>query len=362
MPKLLTILTFTLLIFEHNRLAAGPVEELLENRSRPTMAQVKEVYDARGSNPMRLSEFYGSSWRLELIQKNDFAAFVAMLERAFPGGTYYELGRDAVFIGDVLDAFYISIGQPGRVRRLDASAPSFAAKNWQLTYGFLKTNGLDLDSGVPEWPHVIFDTTSFNKQFGVGTGVGGSQSVQLVEAGYRHFAGLHGNVTDLLRYFNFVSVGGAPSTAWPDMRLPKSNVDDYFARQASEIAKQPTSTFAFDSPFYCDLSGLTYTDAWHGPFSVFSEVPNHGVTTFEGRSMALSYRQEILAEMFSIYEVVSKPEFLTRVQEQARLYGFEFPLTRVHQLEAPQKIKKLQIKATKRPKKPTDDCDSGFIK
>jgi hypothetical protein len=78
--------------------------------------------------------------------------------------------------------------------------------------------------------------------------------------------------------------------------------------------------------------------------------------------MALSYRQEILAEMFSIYEVVSKPEFLTRVQEQARLYGFEFPLTRVHQLEAPQKIKKLQIKATKRPKKPTDDCDSGFIK
>ena len=122
---------------------ADPIKDLIDGKSRPTMAQVEAVAGSSEKDP-----FGGSptacGYVEKLISTETIARGIAAMEVAFPGASLFELGRDASILGDIFDAFYRSIGQPERVKRLDASRPSFTHSNYKRTYGFLKTNGFDV--------------------------------------------------------------------------------------------------------------------------------------------------------------------------------------------------------------------------
>lgn len=311
------------LLFLTPVLAQAPAE-LIDRPTRPSMGEIKALFEQSDINPFDYRGIDFPELRLSMIHSSTFAAAIAVFEQTFPGATFYELGRDSVFIGDAMDAFYLAIGQEGRVKRLDASAQSFARADWELVYDFMKGAGIDLDpSKTIEWPHVVFDTTSFSERGGIGMNGGASQSRALVQAGFKYYTDHGGNPADLLPFFNFISIGGAYGKNWGEMRSSKFSAEKVFTEQLSKI-----SDLGFTRPFYCEMNGLTYTNPWHNYFGPFARLENGDVVTETGLLSAPRERTNILWEMFEAYRIMSTPEMRKLVWQEASQRGFVFPARR----------------------------------
>src|SRR5262245_57581541 len=90
---------------------AGP-QELLALQRRPTMTEFIQAHDPwPAQNPYKNAvvemEYTSKLFNLRVRMP----ALIAQFEKAFPGATYYSLGRDAAGAADALDAFYLSLGQ-----------------------------------------------------------------------------------------------------------------------------------------------------------------------------------------------------------------------------------------------------------
>ena len=297
------------------------LDKLLRQERRPTIAEfVAKMHEAYGKMPEKNP--FGASSRIR-SSAGAVADMVAQLEHAYPGGTWLPLGRDAVLIADFLESFYTSIGQPNRVHRLDASGTSFPhyrdaspatfGKDRPILYGFLKSNGLDLDHPEKQPPFIMIDVTSYQRT---------SQSRQLVEAAFKTWTDLGHDPKDLFDHVNFVGLpmglGGQFISETRDLDGTKA------ALKAATSDEGPQEIL-----YLGGASGLTYTAGWHEMFRDFERQPNGRVTTTPGTPAADHYRNEILADMYDVVALTSSPVFLQSVKDAAkRTYNYEFPTER----------------------------------
>jgi hypothetical protein len=293
------------------------LSRLLSQPGRPTVADVKTLLETLPAlqEPKFGNTSSNKDHSLEQRIYSEGARVIAQLEYLFPGATIAPLGRDAAILGDIVDAFYQSIGQQGRVQRLNASTSSFKNDpNGTLALEFLKSNGLNLDRDYQGPPFIIFDRTSYSAN---------SQTTQLINAGYRAYAAEHGEVESLLRRFNLVSShDGNQSKMMP--LTNKASIDNYFKAVETHVRQTKSS------PSHVIGLGTTLVDspAWHDTFGAFYNEGNR-IVTRPGTLANEQIRRSVLAEMHLAIKIVSSPEFLERVKAQARELGFEFPMHRI---------------------------------
>ncbi len=289
---------------------------LVESPTRPKMEEVALLISVC---PGWKAGSQGSFRIQRLREGTEFPLFIAALERAFPGGVYYSLGRDAVLVGDILDAFYLGLGQPGRSRRLDVSHPSFRTDD-SLVDEFLVQNDINPGRNKDPYPRVAFDVTSFSKYAGVGGGA--SQSVRVVQAGFRLAKKNQINLKSLPAHFNFVSIGGGSfyKKAFDD---PQFDLADFVHAQRATVVDRE-----FDFPAHCNLMNYAYTGEWHGLFGPIKEMAGGKVGTEPGEPYSLGSRRDILNEMIGAYQIATDPRFRGAVRVAAQTLGFNFPMER----------------------------------
>lgn len=307
------------------------LDDLLDQHARPTIEQINSV------EPLPAD---GDAIINSQIMK-DMPKIIAAFEKAFPGATFYELGRDAVYMGDILDAFYTSIGQPGRIKRLDASNTSFSPDD-EITYQFLKSSGIDVSKIHEGYPIVVFDTTSFSHRGGIGSS-GASQSVLVIRSAYRAYVEAGGKASDLVPQLNFISVGGMYSGRSDiiDFASPRFDLDKFIDFQKSTASEE-----GFALPLFIDASMFAYSHAdWHPMFGPFYKNEK-GLTVARlpepGSKSTKSTKSKILAAMVEARDTANHSLFLKMVQLEAAKLGYKFPLQRATQL---QEISKKELAA-----------------
>jgi hypothetical protein len=293
--------------------------------------------------------------------------YIALLEYAFPGATWAPLGRDAVQMGDFLDAFYTSIGQPGRVARLNASGNSLTGESQQNYLQFLASAGLKLTDLANQPPFVIMDRSSYNESQG-------AQVSKLIMAVYDHYSANGGRPVDLVSRVNAISIS---HTRGANFYLnSKHNIQSYFSNIVADYAEPPQIAALVSAPITKrfglfqrgglalqrwfnrlrynmartaagravnkgrpreilvipeSLGGaLIDTLQWHNTFGNFAWKDGR-FEAVPGTPFDSATRQAILATNFEVFQIVSEPSFLEQVKQEARNLGYEFNVERANQ-------------------------------
>lgn len=86
---------------------------------------------------------------------------LALLEIAYPGASYFQMGRDGALFGDFLEIYYDQYGHHDRVYRLFASGPTVRGLDEKTGPQFLISNGLLKRKG---YPILFVDNTGWSGQ------------------------------------------------------------------------------------------------------------------------------------------------------------------------------------------------------
>ncbi len=245
--------------------------------------------------------------------ENEIPRAVASMERAYPGAVWYGLGRDAFFPTDAFDSFFTYIGQPGKVRRLPASAPSFDKKNDKEVVGFLEKHGIILKDFLKadSKPVLIFDITSYNKR-------GPSQSRQIMRAAYQHWTEvLEQDPKVLLEKLNFVSISGSMASETDRFQNITKSFDLAKYLKRVEFDAGPVPILSLEKR----LNKTTYTPGWHGMFGRFRPTEDGLYDTTLGDEAPTSTRLVILAELFGIIQKTMNDRFVGLVIDSAKSLG-----------------------------------------
>lgn len=205
-------------------------EKLLQNPTRPTLAQVDAVLsEIPDEDPYsRKTE----QWINLMIQHGP--NILANMERTYPGAKWVFLGRDVAAWADFFEAFYESIGQKGRVSRVGVSKASFASvgNDKKTLFELMQANGLDVDDALDTengHPFIFVDTVSGGR---------GRQGRQLLDAIY----------TEVI----------ASKGLKPSQLLPRINI---FGLEVSTFPGGTESHQGGEKEFVQDLLGQEYDTA-----------------------------------------------------------------------------------------------------
>jgi hypothetical protein len=288
--------------------SAGQAEldALLTQKARPT---IRQVIEAAGSELVAKIQHTsnGTNDVMRFRQIEQLPKIIAFMEKAFPGALWAPLGRDAVIFGDLLDAFYLSIGQSGRVSRLNASGGGVKGATSDQLVRFLESAGLDLDN-FKKRPFVGIDYTSYNQN---------SQSFMLLSAAYHAYVAKGGNPKELIPYVNFFALKDlAPNAAHTtDEALSTFFKRDLYYEGLGNIF----------SIFQLNVGKWTHSEAWHYTFGSLAETPEGRFEATLGQDLPGTHFY-IISQMLEIYRRVSAPEFQLAVQKAAGELGYEFPI------------------------------------
>lgn len=321
------------------------LEALLSERTRPSMSQIVAIL---GMPPKRI-ELAGDRWlsAAEAVRRNfesqldtvkDLPRVIAFMEKAFPGATWAPLGRDAVIFGDLLDAFYLSIGQPNRVSRLNASTASFAGASQRDIIRFMKEAGLDLGNVRQGRPFVCLDRTNYRDV---------SQSSQLMRAVYSEYEASGRKASSLLKRVNFIGLSSSAASYQSSLTW----LAQYFS-SLSVISSRPSSILQLP------VGQWTDSQPWHDTFGAFARQPNGKFEGTPGRLMSMDERRQILLEMIEILKRVSRPNFLDAVTKEARSLKYDFFSTADYEKLLAEREKALEEQA----KNFLKETQNGFAK
>jgi hypothetical protein len=298
---------------------AGPKEDLLALDHRPTVAEIKAAFNGElpGENP-----FGTPTAGLQQIIFDNAPAVIAAFERAFPGATFAPLGRDSVFLGDLLDGFYASLGQH-RIVRVSASGASLTDQKDLID--FMKGVGADLTSS--QYPFIMFDQTNFKSN---------SQSVGYLNAMIAACQPPHCDPGTLAERFNFLNTGSSKGMYAANIIDYKTNIPAMLEQQRTNINANKSHGAILSVAVPTDL---VYTAEYHGTFSKFTRTKDGRVITMPGAMSANETRLQILADVFETIKTVSSRDFLTRVKAEATLLGYAYSENREAMLKNTRKIR-----------------------
>ncbi len=274
-------------------------QKILSQPSRPRIAEVKTIRE----DLEKRAHGIGSLTSRVL---DHFPKGVVFMEMAYPGAIWAFLGRDSAFIGDAVDAFYESIGQPGRVVRLNASGDGVRGASEEMRFAMLESAGLNLKEVETGRPFIIIDYTQFKPK---------SQSALLLNAAYLTVKKSGGDLSQIIRKLSAMKMGTG--------NQPEGGLEDVFRKQKEDVDMRGIPYNVLEIP------GVTSAGSfleWHSYFGPIEKQPNGKV---EGKLGALSnesLRAEILSQMYEAIQAAENPVFLERVRWEAKHLGYEFPM------------------------------------
>lgn len=300
--KIKKIFFFALLII--TAVSNASVEDLLNMPTRPLMADVeRELKKPNSIQADRASLHY---------VKYAAAEIIAELEWAYPGAIYMPLGRDTVGLGDIIDAFYRSQGQPGRVIRLDASGPSLEVDQ-SLIVEFIQSSGVDIKNLAKGPSYVFFDASNYFLP-------DRSQSTKILSAVYAEYVRQGGKAEDILEKFAFFNI----SSSEPHIAVkPGLNRQDLLSKQYKYLQENPgrIPEVTFTSSIYSCVQS-----EWHPSFGPLIRHSDGSVRAEVPSPHSLSVRWGVLRQMAGIIEAVREESFLHHLRNHAKSLGYEFKL------------------------------------
>lgn len=308
--------------------------EFLNRSERPTMAETAGVahliVDEPGV-PVALRHHQMDVW-LDLVIQHA-PRMIAAMEKTFPGATWVFLGRDSLLWADVVEAFYLSIGQRDRVVRIGVSKATFhdqmgnsVASPDQL-YALLETHGLDIEEVKRGRGYVFVDTISQGY---------GRQGRALLGTIYSRFQKEEGDAFRLLRRVN---IFGLTVSTFSGTRYPWYHAEEFFSEEENRYQTKRIADFnkhhhilTYDEPDstkQVNEAGYEHwTGAWNGSFGVLQRDASGATRAVPGPLNHELYRKTILWTQKRLLERTAKREFLERVKSEASQIGYEFPMKR----------------------------------
>ena len=223
------------------------------------------------------------------------AMTIAILEHRFPNLIYAPLGRDAAYLGNLIDAFYMANGQPGRVKPLKGSGNSVRPASSAEQFLFLRQNGLRPIDGGLQRPYVVIDRTSYGA---------GSQARALTSSVSQQLLGSGGTTVEDLRF----DLGAANTAAEPWM---------YQQFQRSYTTAGPQEALQIPAPNFTDQH------LWHGTYDRFYIDSSGRIQAPHGKG---EHRAQAVASMTVDFRIVMSPAFLKLVQEESKKIDLVFPI------------------------------------
>ena len=114
------------------------IEKLLEMKHRPSIPEILS-YFPNPEEPIPTIEGKENKNSLEKFTYYG-AEMITQLEYAYPNAIWGPLGRDAIPIGEALEAYYHAAGIKKRVYPLNLSTQSFENSSATVIYQFVKDN------------------------------------------------------------------------------------------------------------------------------------------------------------------------------------------------------------------------------
>lgn len=294
---------------QSNTLAPN-LQELLNHQTRPTIGQ---LYEALGGgqladkNPFTYIPVSQAGVDQMTTIKKQLPMIIVQLEKAFPGAIYAGIGRDSALLTDALDAFYRSIGQPGRVVHVDISQSSLEGATPQMIFDYInQLPGVDLSK--IEYSHglIFFDGTHFDE---------GTQGRQLMSALYSKLSERL-VPADLIRRLNFVSTAYDGSAYYPRNLIRNTDVENFLAEQEAKAdTKGPQQILSLDAWY------TTHGWAWHEMFKKFEYGTDGKIISPPGER--LEQREEVLGSMYEVLKIVQDPQFTEQVKQLATQMNVE---------------------------------------
>ncbi len=314
------------------------VTDLVDKPTRPTIGEIKEVADQLPRNipyPHFLVERHSHTVDFEkwlAIMKQEAPEFIATLEKSFPGATWAFIGRDMQAIADLVESFYESIGQHGRVVRLDCSSPTFIRASPNDIVDYVTEHGFSLKTFKTDHPFILVDAVS---------GGYGSQGRQIIDAVYSKYRSQGGKPAELLRKFNFLGLIVSTFNNAKNKPNPVKQFDErirdleyYYLTHSKKFVKFGEKFWIWTYEAKNDFNESGYyhfVGGWHGQFGSFQRDKEGKVFT-EPLNNSPDYTKELRFSVMrfqrDLIEMSSALEFLERVKGAAKEMGYEFPTSR----------------------------------
>lgn len=293
------------------------IADLESMAKRPSVEDLKRVLNPWPEKNPWESNMNSKETRAFIM--NTLPPFIAELEKAFPGGTYGFLGRDAVAVADVVDAFYRSQGQNSRVVRLGASGDSIRPeKDMSLILGFLDSNGLTKERAKDGPPFVLLDGSYLSES---------SQMSILIRAFYQAYAQNEEEAKEIAKnvgIFNMVAVGFSTKTVVGiDTKQVKEFLRSSIAMDNSAVWR-PKETFGFSNPSGKHIFMNEFTE-WHYTFGRFRRTDDGRVVAPPGHPNT-QVTKKILGFMYEAINATSTEDFFQNVKNHAKKIGYDFEI------------------------------------
>lgn len=292
------------------------VKELLRQKFRPTYTEVLEAFDGKLPSLSELQALLSAAQTTsngtvvhqqgnQPFDAQALAKTIARLELVFPGGVWAPLGRDAVWIGDMLDIFYTNLGQEDRVSRLHASTSSFGARKYSVK-DFVRSAGLRIEDFPHMRPFVLMDNTSFSPH---------SQSTKVIAAAYEMYKEKFKtqDIRPLLRYV------GVASSAYGDRVTSAESAERFFADLEANSSEGLPSAVMQIQP----MRKFMYSVAWHNTFGPFIKDSDGRIVGNPG-SQFRNYHLSIVMSFVEAAETICTKQFLNMVRAEAKALGYNF--------------------------------------
>jgi len=304
--KMRLIVVTCILIVTQFLFADDTVQKLVNLPHRPTVAEIQKAF-AAGMPPE--NPFHGQHNAATQNFEGALADIIAEFELAFPGATYAPVGRDVVMIGDMMDAFYTSIGLPGRIKRINASGRTLEPATDAEVLALLKGSGLDLENIERSPGFILFDDSWYRST---------SQMTRLIRIGYDAYKQSGKNPQSIIEKFNAINAyedGGMP--------IKTDNRESMVKAMSEDAAKYgyPLKIFALSKN---PENGIfLYNTEWHDRFLNIEMRPDGIAVARLPEPNRPEMREQVLFELYEIMKRVATPEFRALVEKKAESKGYK---------------------------------------
>lgn len=311
---------------------------LLDSLERPTVEQIlanqKELAKFPRKHTLTSADRYLGNGHASLAFNYTYwldsllaggPKFIAQIEKAFPGATWAFMGRDSAVLADMVEAFYLYIGQKNRVVRVGMSKETLSKSSAEQFEKYIEELGFDFNDLHNKNPFILIDTVSSGF---------GRQGRALLKIAYARHAKEGGHPAELLNMFNMI---GVVVSTFNDQEFPISRSETYLEQMKVKIANTPNAQIDFDSEqlltyneqkdYFGEAGYEHYTGAWHQSFKGLIAT-NGRVSAQPGKLLDEKYRINVLQFQLDIIERVMTDEFLERVRQEADDIDFKFPMKR----------------------------------
>ncbi len=303
---------FLCFLFSINIYAQNKAQtELIENNTRPdihlffsnkSLLEEYQVSDLNNYENTRLP-----------VYKSQFSNLIISLEKTFPGGTYAFLGRDTAMVADAVEAFYLSIGQKGRVKRINISTPSLQGATPQLLAEFLSQEGLKI---APEQysskTFVLIDSTTFSSK---------SQSTIIFNSVIEEMLRLGVPSEEILKIFNIASFNRTSVNAFHPLEIKKEDVE----REIIEQHKFFRENSRIDRMAFLYVSQMNYDSEWHDKFGPLTRNGEGKLVTIPYNYFSKEKKTVIFHNILQVLRTVLSADMRHEIFNKAQEHGVDLP-------------------------------------